>query len=796
MNIKVSESRSGSEGEGSTGGIGVKSGLVLLAAAACVGIASPSWAQQASASSTASKSQQSDSQSIDEIVVTAQKRSERIQDVPLSITAYSGQQLVEQGVTDVTEIAQETPGVSERNSGPGQTEYEMRGIASSGGTSPTVGFYLDETPLTPPGDSQTGKVVIDPSLYDLNRVEVLRGPQGTLYGSGSMGGTIKLVTNQPDPTAFAASAEVIGSDTPAGGVNYGVNAMVNIPLSDIAALRIVGTDKYTAGWIDRIVLNPFPQETNGGATRGNVLTAPVESEYKDVNNERLTGGRATLLIQPTDRLSVTAGIFSQKITQGGQNYADSPPGVDYEAHYQPYNVPEPYTDSFSLASLTIKYNFDGFQLTAAGSQYQRDTHMVMDSTEQTQNFFLTIFQIPNVQYSDVGPLATYADDWSRQRSAEIRLTSTGPGAFQWLVGGFTEDFNSNDNVYTSTPTGPLATEVFGINSYYNITVAGSSHQSAAFGEVSYEFDNKLKLTTGLRYYSYTNNDIVGGSGGLPNGSLTPTYTATPGSDSGVNPKFNLSYRPDEDLTLYAQASKGFRPGGGNQAPPKNEGCPANPLAYKSDGLWSYELGEKALLFQNRLTVNAAVYYEDWTGIQQEVADACGFTYTGNAGTAGIYGTELEVKGVVTPEVTVSTSGGYTHAKIKTAEPGSAFTVGEQIQEVPTWTNTTAVEYHRPVTDNFNYIARLANVYVGPTTDVSYAVNNLPGRDFINLRTGLVDRHGVSVLLFVNNLADTRAILDNTNAFSFNVATLNRVATNQPRTIGLDITYQFGGTARE
>jgi outer membrane receptor protein involved in Fe transport len=796
MNIKVSESRSGSEGDSSTGRISVKSGLVLLAATACVGIASPGWAQQASASSTASKPQQSDSQSIDEIVVTAQKRSERIQDVPLSITAYSGAQLVEQGITDVTEIAQETPGVSERNSGPGQTEYEMRGIASSGGSSPTVGFYLDETPLTPPADSQTGKVVIDPSLYDLNRVEVLRGPQGTLYGSGSMGGTIKLVTNQPDPSAFAASAEVIGSDTPAGGVNYGVNAMVNIPLSDIAALRIVGTDKYTAGWIDRVVISPFPQETNGGNTRGNVLAAPVQSEFKDVNNERLTGGRATLLVQPTDRLSISAGIFSQKITQGGQNYADSPPGVDYETHYQPYDIAEPYTDSFSLASLTIKYNFDAFQLTAAGSQYQRDTHMVQDSTEQTQNFFLNVFQIPGVQYSDVGPLATYGDDWSQQRSAEVRLTSNGTGGFQWLVGAFSEQFTSNDNVYTNTPTGPLATEVFGVNSYYNITVAGSAHQSAGFGEASYEFDNKLKLTTGLRYYSYTNNSIVGGSGGLPNGSLTPTYTATPSSSSGVNPKFNLSYRPGEDLTLYAQASKGFRPGGGNQAPPQHEGCPPNPLAYKSDGLWSYELGENAQLFQNRLTLNTAVYYENWTGIQQEVADACGFTYTGNAGTAGIYGTEIELKGVVTPEVTVSTSGGYTHAKITQAVAGGTFYVGEQIQEVPTWTNTTAFEYHQPVTENFNFMARLANVYVGPTTDVSAVVNNLPGRDFLNLRSGLVDRHGMSVLLFVNNLTDKRAILDNVNAFSFNVPALNRVATNQPRTIGVDLTYQFGGPARD
>lgn len=792
MNIHMKKTRSGAAGDNPARRIGVNPSVMFLAATAWVGILPSAWAQQAADSSGTAKSRQDDSQTIETIVVTAEKRSETVQDAPISITAYSGAQLIEEGITDVASVGQETPGVSERSSGPGQTEYEMRGIASSGGTSSTVGFYLDETPLTAPADAQTGKVVIDPSLYDLNRVEILRGPQGTLYGSGSMGGTIKLVTNQPDPKAFAASAEVIGSGTQGGGFNYGFNGMVNLPISDIAALRIVGTEKYTSGWIDRIVLNPFPQETNGGNTRGNVLAAPVQTEHKDVNDERLQGARATVLVQPTDRLSITAGVFAQRITQGGQNYADSPPGVNYEAHYQPYDVSEPYTDSFNLTTLTIKYDFDGFQLTATGAQFQRDSHMAMDSTEQTQDFFLTIFTIPSVQYSDIGPFVTYADDWSKQRSGEVRLTSTGHGPFQWLVGGYYSNFTSNDNVYTNAPSGPLVNDIFGINSLYNITVVSTDKQSAGFGEASYEFDSKFKVTAGLRYYSYSNDQIVGGSGGLPNGSLTPTYTETDGKDSGVNPKINFSYRADENLTVYAQAAKGFRPGGGNQAPPKNEGCPPNPLAYKSDGLWSYELGEKAQLFQNRLSVNGAAYFERWTGIQQQVADTCGFTYTGNAGTAQIFGGELEVKGLVTPEITLSTAIGYTNAKITEAEAGSPFYIGEKIQEVPEWTNTSAAEYHRPVTDDYNFIARLSNVYVGPTTDVTYAVNNLPGHDILKLRTGLVDHNGLSVLLFVDNLTDAHAILGNTTAFSFNVGTMNRVATNQPRTFGLDVTYKFGG----
>jgi iron complex outermembrane recepter protein len=212
---------------------------------------------------------------LQEVVVTAERREGTVQSTPLSITAYSGAQLEAQGVTDLSEVGYQTPGVSEKNSGPGQTEYEMRGISSAGGTSPTVGFYLDDVPLTAPAEGLEGKVVVDPSLYDLNRVEVLRGPQGTLYGSGSMGGTIRLITNQPDLASFAASTKVSGSGTDGGGGNYSANVMVNLPLvTDQLALRVVGTDTYTSGWINREVLNPFPFETNAGFTRGDVLTAP------------------------------------------------------------------------------------------------------------------------------------------------------------------------------------------------------------------------------------------------------------------------------------------------------------------------------------------------------------------------------------------------------------------------------------------------------------------------------------------------------------------------------------------
>jgi len=299
----------------------------LAALGCCTALTTTVWAQSAPPS-----------QELQEIVVTAEKRDSTVQKTPISITAISGLDLQAQGLSDMTSVAQQVPGVSFKTSGPGQTEFEMRGLTSTGGESPTVGFYLDDAILTPAAMAQNGKTVIDPSLFDLNRVEVLRGPQGTLYGAGSMGGTIKLVTNQPDPKAFAANVELIGSGTTnGGGFNHTENVMLNIPLmQDVAALRLVGTDKYVDGWIDRKVLNPFPTEVNGSTARGDVAGAPVAEDFRHSNTEHLQAGRAALLIQPTDRLSITLGLMHQSLTQDGPSTIDSPPLN--ETHYQPFDV--------------------------------------------------------------------------------------------------------------------------------------------------------------------------------------------------------------------------------------------------------------------------------------------------------------------------------------------------------------------------------------------------------------------------------------------------------------------------
>jgi iron complex outermembrane receptor protein len=759
--------------------------------AALVGTVSAAgaWAQS-SPDSTSNANTAPASGELQEVVVTAERHAGTVQSTPLSITAYSGAQLQAQGITDIGEVGYETPGISVKNSGPGQTEYEMRGISSSGGTSPTVGFYLDDVPLTAPAEGLEGKVVIDPSLYDLNRVEVLRGPQGTLYGSGSMGGTIRMISNQPELNTTAASSEFSGSGTDGGSGNYALNAMGNLPLvTDTLALRVVGTYSYTSGWIDRIVEDPFPLETDGGFTRGNVLAAPVEAEHKDVNWERLEGVRASLLWQPMENLTITPTAFYQGITQGGPNYVDVPPGIDYEAHYQPFDVNEPYNDGFDLFTLPIKYSLPGIDINSVTAYYKRNTSLSQDSSEVGQDFMLALIGVPDVSYADAGPMSAYENDHTSQYSQEIRLSSTYQGPFQWVVGGFYENYVARTQIATTTP-GPIVAEIFGVPSYFYLTFKNTLDQYAGFGEASYQLGD-FKLTAGARYYSYSGHvDEVEG-GGLISGTGAPLVYQVPNGNSGANPKLNLAYEPSKDLTLYTQAAKGFRPGGANTPPP--ETCPNNPLTYSPDSVYSFEAGEKLRLADSRFIINSAAYFENWKGIQQLLTETCGATYTANAGTAHVYGAEIEATLALTQDLLVSTGLAYTHATLASLEPGTGFAVGDRVQSVPDWTDTTSIVYTHSLPIDYDLVLRATNVYTGTSTEpYFYGIDHIPVRDIVNLRAGLHGSNHLSVYLFADNLNNKRADLgDPEEIFTF-VPSINRVTTNQPRTIGIDLSYDFVG----
>jgi iron complex outermembrane recepter protein len=752
-----------------------------------------------SAGASVALAQQAATDQLQEIIVTAQKRESTVQTTPLSITALTGQDLVDRGITDIAAIVQSVPGVSMRTSGPGQTELEIRGLTSSGGNSATVGFYLDDIPLSAPASAQNGKVVIDPNLYDLNRIEVLRGPQGTLYGSGSMGGTIKLVPNAPDPNAFDASAQLILGGTDGGDtLNHTENAMVNLPLADTVALRLVGSSQVLSGWIDRIVIAQpdFPAPVNA-TTRGNVAAAPIAAIFKDVNDENLRSVRASLLWKPTDRLSIEPTFMYQEITQGGLNLIDSQPGT--KTQYQPYDSPEPFEDRIDIGSLNVQYHFDAADLTSTTSYWRRDENLRQDGTEE----IATVLGAP-IYPADGGAGQNFPtsleDDKSRQYSEEIRLTSSGHGDFKWLVGYFYQDFESDFDEFVDTPFTAIPGTIPNAFTQFQPT---KILQNSFFGEASYTFLQQFTATVGLRRYYYTGSVNTAVSGWLSSsGTDDFNHYSTGERDSGVTPKLNLSYQLDENLLLYGTVSQGFRPGGGNQPIPtagalgtecladlQAIGLNAAPLGFKPDKVWSYELGEKFRSGDGRMTINSAGYFENWQHIQQNIPLECGFPFTGNAGDAHIYGAELEINAVLVQGLVASVNGSWTHAQyIANAVPTT--TIDERLQEVPEVTAAASLNYRHGIRDGLAFIGRVENNYVGSRIDTTAQANFLPSYDLTNIRAG-VEGSNWTAVLFANNVTNRLALLTNSPAINVNVSTFNRTAVEQPLTFGIDVTYRLG-----
>jgi iron complex outermembrane receptor protein len=742
-----------------------------------------------------------DDYGIPEIVVTAQKYESTIQNTPFSISALSGEQLAAAGITTIEGLAREVPGLSMRSAGPGQTEYEARGLASNGGAAPTVGFYLDEVPLSPPAAAQVGKVVIDPNLYDINRIELLRGPQGTLYGSGSMGGTIRVVTNQPELKTFGATFQGTVSYTDGGNANGSGNFMVNIPLGETLALRLVGSDTYRSGWIDRVVVSPFPPDST---VRGNVLAAPVQSVATDANTEKLVGGRASLLFKPSDALTITATALYQRMNMGGYDEYDQPPGPSYMARYEAFNIPEPISDTAHINSLTIIADLGFADFTSATAYWDRDEGQTQDASESF-SYITGLANYVSIPYEEI--------DQSRQFSQELRLTSKGGegNPLRWTVGAFYSDLHSNwiefgENTAFAALSSPPSDNPRGI--LFNGDNKYHIEQDALFADGSYDFTNSLTFSSGLRWYRYDSSQfdylfLAGQAYGYYAPSLLAPAVApgTLASDRGFNPRFNLSYRPNQDLTTYASVSKGFRPGGANQIVASF--CGKAPGSFGPDSVWNYEIGEKAKLFDNWLTINSDIYYIKWLGVQQTLLLPCGYEYGANAGDGRSYGPELEINAKLSPEWTLSLSGTYTDAKIN--HPSALFasqiagvfsscpTVSNcsgPILNVPKDTGSLSISYSTKVLADYQLTARVTDNYVGSSTDESYSYLTLPSYNLVQARVGMsADKW--SAHLFVTNLTNKIAeVTANNTSFQVNIPGLVRISTVQPRTVGTEFDYRF------
>jgi outer membrane receptor protein involved in Fe transport len=761
---------------------------------------------------------------LEEIVVTASKRISTVEDTPISITAVTGSDLLARGISSFSSLAQGTPGVSLKSEGPSQTEVEMRGMTSSGGNSATVGFYLDDVPLTGPASAQNGHVVIDPDLYDLNRIEILRGPQGTLFGSGSMGGTVRLITNQPNLTQFQSSAQSVLSGTDGGGFNHKDDLMVNLPLmDDTLAIRIVGTENYTSGWIDRIVADPFPLAVGDpvGAMRGNVEDAPVTKQYPGSNAYQVYAARVTLLWKPLENLSVTPSFFHTTSSQNGISAYDSEPGT--LAHYQPFDIAEPLTDSLTAYSLNVNYSLPSFDLTSSTARWTRNSTQVEEASEAFNNPLEAIaynynYGLPNPGYygpTGTGPEHGMEDDPSHQFSEELRLASTGNGRADWVGGLYYSDFYSlwgfkgttpNYTAYMDLGTLAPATTPNWFGAYSPTTLK----QYAAFGDAAYALTGELKVDVGARvnHYDYRFSSCLSGWGSA-NGAATPSCSGLIAlSSTGFNPRFNLSYTLRPELMTYATVATGFRPGGGNAAYPttaaawgaafqqQNYTSGKWPATYEPDRVLSYEIGEKSRILNGRMTVNASIYYEDWRHVQLE-AYPNDWALNINGNHVSIYGADIDVLTDLGAGLQLEVTAGYLNEWLD-GGPHWVITPVHKMPEVAPESGTVALGYFKPLSDSYSLTARVESAYTGPRYSIYFSnpyeftgtYRQMPGYDLINVRAGVRFRDSWTAALFVDNLANNHAELESMFTENEPQPSFTRIETNQPRTGGVDITCRF------
>jgi len=748
-------------------------------------------------SAAAQEAPQSDAAAggLDEIMVTAEKHIENLQQVPLSIAAYTEQTLAESGVQDFESLAARIPGVTLNSAGPGQSSYSIRGIASVGGNAPTTGLYIDETPILPSGgDGATA--TIDPDLFDLARIEVLRGPQGTLYGASSMGGTVRFITNQPNLAKEEGAVKIEGSDTEHGGGNVRLDAMYNIPvIEDHAALRLVGTYKDFSGFIDREigVWAPNP-DVPAGFPAYPVSPAHPSSIVHDVNTEKLYSLRTVLKVAVNDAFTITPSVWLQDLQMGGPPDYDIPTGDSGGPLIQarPFNISEAYSDRFVLSNLTMNYDLGWGSVLSTTSYMQRRETTPDDETEALEDVFPQGQFVPNV-YS---PILT-----TREITEELRLAFDPEGGpLSGVAGAYV---NNADRHYYVNYLTPNYAQLFANSYTTSVLLAGvplsdlnySQHgdyapkQSALFTELNYAITNRWKATAGVRWYDleYT---AVRYEDGWSNGG--PTLSAGSAKNTGFNPKAELSYQATDDQLYYVSASKGVRPGGVNTSNLAEKGCGQDYGPYQPDSLWNYEVGAKTGWFSGALTVDAAAYYIKWSDVQQGETLPCSYQITENAGSAVVHGGELELESLIGGHWQLGGGVGYTKAVLGADAPNLGGTKGEQLENVPLWNANAHAKYSFIPMAGFEGFARADGQYVGesyPDFDRSDPATFQRAYALLDLRGGLT--HGAwETDLFVSNVLDKQAALSDFISGNYSASTRTRMYTNQPRTAGVSLHWRF------
>ena len=767
------------------------------------------------------------------VTVSAMKRDETIQNTPISVAAPTEETLRERGAQNIEDVAANVAGFSVQNLGPGQSTVAIRGISSGQiardqpGVKEEVSSYLDESVIS------LSLFTPDIDLFDMNRVEVLRGPQGTLFGSGSLGGTVRYITNQPQLNVFSVFGEIGGNTVDNGGTGGDFKVGFNAPLSNNVALRVTSYYNRLAGWTDAV--QPFGSETPGKF-----------SLHKNVNSGDREGVRVALALNPIEGLTITPRFVYQKVAMDGWNrtdvfnilanpYTTTRPAVTLGGEKQFTQIGEPYTDKFQLGDLDIKWDLGSMLLTSVTSFTARDIDVVRDAGALTSSITGGSVGLPEDVYTLNAPLSdlTVAHGWTQ----ELRLSGgTAKDRVQWVVGGFYSDSRRHYGQHLlvdgfSAAAGfPTAGQFAPTDNLFWSDLNYKNKQYSIFGEGTIAATSQLNFTAGLRYYHYKEDkgQIFDGIFGS-NSDGTPQIQPGSVKANGWAPRFIASYKVSDNTTINAQAARGFRLGGVND--PLNVNlCTADDLAtfsgrdtWKDETAWNYEIGSKSTFMGGRGTFNASVYYDDVKDLQVTVtAGSCSSRLIFNVPKARSIGGELELSLAPTDNFDFSLSAGYSDAKVRSTISGSpglaeatGIVSGNRLPSAPKFQAALAATYQQPIGQSTGYATGTyqhtgsrytqladqepgtgtldlnsfgANTIGGPLTQSTFTFNPLlPAYDIVNLRLGV--RKGIwDIALYCNNLTNERAFLalDRERGIRARIGFL----TNQPRTFGLSSRIDF------
>ncbi len=755
----------------------------------------------------------------DTIVVTATKRAESIQTVGLSVTALSGEELQARGAEDFEDFAISVPNLSFGATDDGilaNRTISIRGIEGLN----TTGFYIDDIPL----DES-----VNPLVLDVERVEVLRGPQGTLYGARGLGGTVRLITRQPDFDAYSGRIHAGVSYTEEGEINYTVDGSVNLPLAENAALRLTAYYQDEGGIFDRVVGPIATPGVIAPAGAPGALVGDAPRTVENVDNRRTVGGQAALRWAPTASLDIVARAFLQRTEIDGFPLADfvfdpAAPGqvelaADDFTQERLFDIEEFGEDQFAQFSLTGTYDAGFGAFTSSTGYFERNTQEGEDSSEFVSFTLLRDILGPGGAGLPTSPAPVPSPIFQeldfRTIVQETRFVSDFEGPFQMTTGVFyqrTDDdeaFNPPnvaegfDAVFsTQLNGGAPATGFSGVGDLIFLSNTGFEvKELGVYGEFTYNLTDRLSATFGVRYFDTETEfeDLQSGFavGGIGAVDIGPVVQA----EDGFNFKGLIEFEATDDLYLYASASEGFRIGGANGDLPAALGCPADAAAlgistdeartFESDSLWSYEGGVKSTLAGGKVQVNAAGFFIDFSGIQQRILLSCGFSFIANIGEARSAGFEVETTVRPTSDLTLQFAAGYTDAQFTETVPGLV-NDGDRLQQVPEWTVSSTVDYARPISDAYEGFFRADFAHVGES--ISRVVDSgnprlRPGYEILNARLGFrSDQYSVGV--FVNNLLDEDAVFADNRTLAAEVGGRPRVVRNRPRTFGVDLRARF------